>query len=213
MNVHRHFVESYTRPGQPLEGAKVKATDDPDERRLSGSWFDSRITVNVRPVGGRNAGAFRGFVTLSKSDWRAIRAERPAGWLSYTLVVGFTPDDEELWWSALYDDRRLATCAAEEMDGGRWVRIYPEEADRAKVGDVDLFPVMFPEILPVDGPTISIREDVYSRIVDGLRLMRDHESVKHLTAGQIAHIRILWHEAGPKGAEMVETRRRQSGRA
>lgn len=115
---------------------------DPEGRRILGRWTqDRQFVLEAKPVGGRNAGAFLGWVTLSRADWRRVQAPRPNDWESYTVVIGYAPDDETIWWSAIYNDDKLRVLEPELMEGGRWVRFGPEQAAKAMVAVADASPL------------------------------------------------------------------------
>lgn len=177
--------------------ADLRLSDrDPDGTRITGRWgygseYDGdSLVITGRPVGGRNAGAFQGWVTVSKADLRRIQAARPSGWHSYTVMVGFAPDDETIWWSAVYDDDALAVAPWEEMDGGRWFRLAPEFAAEARKAEANMLQQtlgLSEGETPPPGP--AVRETVLDVIQSGLSLLLDDEEMKHLTLANVRSVR------------------------
>ncbi len=142
-----------------LSGDLSPSPYDRSGRRFVVSTFDEESqpetrVVEVRPVGGRNAGAFRGWVTLDGRDMRRIGAGRPSGFRTYTLMVGATPDDRSIYWSALYDDEKLAGLPWEDKEDGRWYRLSPEDAGPALIQIVDVHQ----QVLPIETPSAAPEE-------------------------------------------------------
>lgn len=193
------------------------APSDPDGNRILGKFGygsehdGDQIVINASPVGGRNAGAFQGWVTLSRAEHRRIVAPRPIGWHSFTLSIGFAPDDESIWWSALYDDDALAVAPFEEMDGGRWLRLPPEfanEALRAQVNMQQQVLGLTAETAPPPGP--AVREVILDTIHGGLSILLDDEEMKHLTMEQLRTVKTRLVRAMASADKWYEVRVAQS---
>lgn len=189
MELQQHIREEYGDVlGIKVPGDLTASPHDPTGKRFVAVAGDETKVIEARTVGGRNAGWSRGWVTLNAGDKRRIGAGRPAGYRSYTLMVGFAPDDEAIWWSALYDDDRLDGLEWESMDEGRWFRLAPDEAAGALIKIVD----MFQQLLPMEGgepaedkAAMESRELVLRELESAVQMAHDHKSYDHLTAEQL----------------------------
>lgn len=117
-----------------------------------------RVVVIPKGVGFDNADRFRHWVAVDPTHWASMTA-RPEGWDTFILMIGLLPDGQP-WWSALYDERRLAQdrIHSEQMWGfyrfdpgitknalvGFWDKDRPETnvdspaVYRATLGDVEI---------------------------------------------------------------------------
>lgn len=81
------------------------------ERRYNGRIGvppPARAVVNVYIVGPTNAGTYRGWLAMPKPAWGRVFSAKPEGWAHYILMVGLQPDGQSIWWSAMYDEAKVA---------------------------------------------------------------------------------------------------------
>lgn len=162
----------------------------PEGRRAIGIATDHRDIIDAVPVGGRSAGAFRGWVKANRAEMRAIRSPIAPGFHRYILMVGFAPDDESVWWCALYDAEVLARLDWEVMEGGAWYRLAPDEAQGALLppGIIDMLQQTLDLNVPEEAASLATR-DVLKGIIDaGLALLLDDEEMKHLDGDYLARL-------------------------
>lgn len=182
-----------------------------DPRRWIGMTPDGRrAVIHVKPVGGKNAGEYKGWVAGNKGDWRRIAAERPDMYKSFTLMVGHSPDEEYIWWGQMFDDDILRKVVGgpgviEWMMDGRFGRLRPDQAKPAALQFVDFLqtdlglvdPVSTPEPAPVkpngdpDALEAARRQVLEYRVWD------------RLTGDQV---RVLFHEVADRAMGLVDTR-------
>lgn len=181
-----HIDEAYaTESDGFFAGASLRYSQaDPEKRRLVGEMEfggkRSAVVLNARPVGGRNAGAFRGWVTVSRAEWRRITGPRPAGWRSFTVMIGFAPDDETVWWSSVFDDDILRTLDPEEMEDGRWLRLSPEDAAVARVAEASMLQQTL-GLAEEHEPPVVLHDDVLMETIHaGLSVLLDDNEMKHV---------------------------------
>lgn len=115
-----------------------------DPRRWVGTTpAGKRAVIHVKPVGGKNAGEYKGWVAGNRADWRRITGERPDVYKSFTLMVGHSPDEEYIWWGQMFDDDLLRQVINEDPDkiewmmDGRFGRMRPDQAKPAALELVD----------------------------------------------------------------------------
>lgn len=166
--IPQHLLEHYSDALRiHISSALSPSPSDRTGRRFVVTALDEESqpetrVVEVRPVGGKNAGAFRGWVTIAGGDMRRIGAGRPSGFRTYTLMVGATPDDRSIYWSALYDDEKLAGLPWESQEDGRWYRLSPQDALPALIQPiVDVHQ----QVLPIETPSAAPEEPPKQAVV------------------------------------------------
>lgn len=106
--VAEHIVARY---GQALDIDHLERTAD---RRFRAIREDgTNVVINVQVVGPNNAGPYRHWLAMAKPAWGRVFGEKPAGWEHYILMVGLLPDGSTIWWSAMYDEAKVAALGLE----------------------------------------------------------------------------------------------------
>ena len=124
--IDRHLVEIH---GQQLGVKSWNLSGGADPRFTGHAHHGGTASVDLRTVGYQNAAQYRGWLTLSPGQVRAMSSERPAGWRFYVLMIGLLPDGAP-WWSALWDltePARLLNVMTEipMPSGGSFYRVCP----------------------------------------------------------------------------------------
>ena len=95
-----------------------------DDMRWSAQSEDGRrVSVVAHRVGPRNSGTYRGWYFVTREAWQALRSPKPDIFDGYTLMVGMTPDGQDVWWHVLYRDSVLAGLEAYSVKNDRMRRI------------------------------------------------------------------------------------------
>jgi hypothetical protein len=161
--IERHIVDRWS---QEFGVRSWKLTGGADPRFVGVGPDHETIAIDIRTVRYDRASEFRGWLTLSPGQARAVKADRPTGWAFFTLMVGLLPDDTP-WWSALWDMDAVALHweAVHEVvdlgERGRFYRVDPKDVpldDRPEMFDFvqpDLG--LFEAEAPIAPPDLIVR--------------------------------------------------------
>lgn len=159
-------------------------------RVIASKKGDRTSIIEPVMVAGRSAGAWRGWVKLNRPEHTAMQGPLPIGWNRYILMVGMAPDDETVWWVAMYDAEVLRPLEWEAMSDGRWYRLSPEAARPGLIAIIDLLqqPLFAPGDLAADAPDAPVVTILKETIDAGLALLLDDGEIKRLDGEYLAHL-------------------------
>lgn len=94
----------------------------------------SNVVVNACVVGPNNSGLYRHWLAMPKPAWGRVFGEKPEGWQHYILMIGLLPDGATIWWTAMYDEQKVAESGLEpEYPRNGYGRLAPSLVKSALV--------------------------------------------------------------------------------
>lgn len=138
--IERHLLEDYKTP-MHWQSVRTSPYSGDKSHRFNVTDRDGvEMIITARVVGGTrgNSKQYREWPFASGADLRRMALERPNGFFGAFLVVGMLPNDEGIWWSALYDESILAKMRWYPVMDGRMHRIPADMARPALIHRSDL---------------------------------------------------------------------------